>query len=260
MAPTPDAGSDWETAIIAERGVSVWVDDMLDTDQRHGARVKAAGAKRATLDDLGSGAAGADLHIAALASLQGQPLAGARVLSGLQFLILNPEIGKLRRPRTGHGSWVVTLGGTDTWGVTVKVVRCLAGTDRAVTVVTGPGFRHGAKLKAVTPRHFEVKAGVPSLVAELARHDVAVTGGGITAFEACASGLACIVVANEPFEIPFGRHLQSLGCARFAGHHQELREAALLEPLAVAEMSAAGLSGVRADGLERVCDEIAKLA
>ena len=36
---------------------------------------------------------------------------------------------------------------------------------------------------------------------EMSRHDLAVTGGGMTPFEANAAGLPCIVVANETFEI-----------------------------------------------------------
>ena len=260
IAPVRQLDADWETPLIAETGTAVWIDDRLDTDARHASRVKSAGVRRVTFDDRGSGARLADLHVAALAFLQGAPLEGARVLTGIDYLILNPDIVPLRRLRRQARRWIVTLGGTDTWGATVSAVKVLAETDREVTVVLGPGFRHEAELEAVIPSRFQVKRNLPSLIEELSRHDVAVTGGGITAFEACASGLPTVVIASENFEIPVGRHLAALGCARFAGHHAAFDRTALSASIAAEAMSAAGLARVPADGLERVCREVTGLA
>ena len=254
-----DVDSGWETSLIAELKIQVWINDRLDTDVRHALRVTDAGAQLITFDDRGSGAEYADLHVAALAFLQGEHLGGRRLLTGIEYLILNAEIKVLRRMRKDSKRWIVTLGGTDTWGVTPKVVTALAERDCDVTVVLGPGFRHYAELNAVLPPRFQVKQGVPSLIAELAAHDVAVTGGGITAFEACSSGLPTIIVANEHFEVPVGRYLADLGCARFAGHYSSADWDVLRSTLPIEAMSAAGLAQVPADGVDRVWKAIAEL-
>ena len=94
----------------------------------------------------------------------------------------------------------------------------------------------------------------------MSRHDLAITGGGITAFEAAASGLPIVAVANERFEVPAAKHLARLGAARYAGHHSNLDEAAFVLPQDITTMSAAGLTQVPLNGVERVCQLMQGLA
>jgi spore coat polysaccharide biosynthesis predicted glycosyltransferase SpsG len=258
-ADVTDATSSWERTIVSQFGVTAWINDRLDTDRRHVARLKSLGVRTITFDDDGDGAPLYDLHVAALALIQGKQPKGRRALSGLEYLVLDPAIGPLRRKRNEGKRWVVCLGGADTYGVTVRVVELLKDSSASVTVLLGPAFRHDEELSHVIPVRFGIKRGVPSVPAELASHDVAVTGGGITAFEACCSGLPTIVVANERHEIPLGLHLASLGCARFAGHYSSVTAQAFTEPLPIVDMSEAGLERVPANGLAAVCDELQAL-
>jgi len=254
-----DDASDWEGRRIDEDAIQVWINDRLDTDPRHADRVKRRGVSLVTFDDRGAGAARADLHIAALAFDPDEPLPGRRVLRGVDYLILNPEIARYRRVRQDAGRLLVTLGGTDTWGVTVEVVRCLCAAGRAATVIVGPGFRHDAELAKVSGSAIEVKRGVPSLIAEFARFDLAITGGGITPFEANASGLPCIVVANESFEVPVARELVRLGGSVFAGHHAAMDESVFTRALPIDAMSRAGIAHVNLEGADRVVRELLSL-
>jgi spore coat polysaccharide biosynthesis predicted glycosyltransferase SpsG len=258
-ADVTDATSPWERGIVEKFGVSVWINDRLDTDTRHAGRLRSLGVRTITFDDDGGGAALHDLHVAALATIQGKRPRGKRVLSGLEYLVLDPAIGQLRRKRSEGRRWVVCLGGADTYGVTVRVVELLRDTSASVTVLLGPAFRHDADLSRVIPTRFGVKRAVPSVPTELAAHDVAVTGGGITAFEACCSGLPTIVVANEHHEVPLGLHLERLGCARFAGHYSSVTAEPFANPLPIPEMSQAGLERVPANGLGAVCEELQAL-
>src|SRR5262245_47533611 len=56
----------WEAEIALRHEAKVWVNDRLQTDADHAIRVKKLGLRLVTFDDLGSGAARADLHVAAL--------------------------------------------------------------------------------------------------------------------------------------------------------------------------------------------------
>jgi spore coat polysaccharide biosynthesis predicted glycosyltransferase SpsG len=255
----PAQAAQWASEAIRRHAPRVWLNDRLDTDLAHAQAVKAAGVALATIEDRGPGASLADLHIASLV-FTGEPLAGRRVLRGLDYLILNPEIAQWRRERHEARSLLVTLGGTDTYGATVKAVALLRKQGRAATVIVGPGFQHHEALRAELTADFTLKVGVPSMIEEMGRHDLAITGGGVTSFEAAASGLPVVAIANEWFEVPMARHLASLGAARFAGHHSALDESAFAVPADVTAMSAAGLARVPLNGAERVCEALLELA
>lgn len=256
VVPLCDPSQDWETTAIARHGIRVWIYDKHRTDRRSTKRVAAQRIPIVIFDDGGDGAVDADLHIAALAYDPDKELAGRKILRGFDYLVLNPEIASYRRVRTSADSYIVTLGGADTHGVTPKVVRLLARLGRPATVVLGPTFAHDDELAAVSSAGFAIKRNVPSLVKELAQHDVAITGGGITPLEANALGLPCIVVANEDFEVSTGRALESIGTAIFAGHHRTVDETAFTRPLAIEAMSRAALDHISLDGTRRVVEAI----
>lgn len=254
-----DDVSGWQTRLVAEHRLRLWIDDRLDTTAAHARRIKEAGLPLVTFDDRGGGATAADLHVAALALEETEILKGQKILRGLDYLILNPEIARHRRLRIKSESLLVTLGGTDTWGTTVKVVEILADLGRRATVIVGPGFRHHDALAHVLTGDFVVKESVPSLVAEMAEHTLAVTGGGITAFEAQASGLPAVIVANEDFEVPVGRTLEKLGGAVFAGHYGAIDRSVFARELPVETMSRAAMVAVGLQGTDNVVAEIEAL-
>ncbi len=250
----------WAPAAIQRIRARLWINDRLDTNLVQAQAIKQTGLPLVTFDDRGAGASLADLHIAALAFAAGQPLGGRHVVRGLEYLILNPEITRYRRLRMRVEKILVSLGGSDTHGATLKAVAMLRRRGLGATVVIGPGFEHPPAIDEESHTTFAVKVNVPSLIEEMGRHDLAVVGGGITAFEAAASGLPAIVIANEDFEVPVAQHLASLGVARYAGHHSALDDAALAVPQDVASMSTAGLSKIPLNGVEKVCQLIQELA
>lgn len=259
VVPLLDPQSPWEAAVVHKDGVTVWINDRHRTDAGHTARLKALDLSLVTFDDRGTGAVDADLHIAGLAFDPTERLYGKRVLRGLDYVILNPEIERYRRLRHTAGRMIVTLGAADTYGATVEIVRHLGKIGREATVVVGPAFRHHAELAAVATPAFAIKCAVPSLIEELSHHDLAVTGGGVTPLEALASGLPCIVVANEPFEIPVGRALQKEGCALFAGHYSEMDPAVFMRELQIETMSRIALDRIGLDGTRRVVEALLAL-
>jgi len=249
-----DLESGWEHTAIVKNNITLWINDRLDTDIEHARKVKANRIPLITFDDHGSGASLSDIHIAAL-SFDAEENLGKKVLLGSKYLILNPEIAKYRRLRKSINSIIVTLGGSDTYGVTAKIVKKLASQDKTATVIIGPGFEHVSELKDVLSDGFIVKQEVPSLIKEFSDHDLAITGGGITPFEANASGIPCIIVANELFEIPVGKKLQEMGGAVFAGYHTEL-EYEFDFNLPIEKMSKNALSVVSLTGSELIVKEL----
>jgi spore coat polysaccharide biosynthesis predicted glycosyltransferase SpsG len=255
--PLQDAG--WEAEQIRADGIHVWVDDRLATTAAHARSVLAAGARLATLNDSGSGAALADLHIAAVPLAEPATPPGRRVLTGLQYLVLDPATARLRRARKGMHSLVVSMGGSDTYGLTVEVARQLRMRKRPATIVIGPGFAHEAELAGVVDGSFTLKRGLRSLPEEFARHDLAITAGGVTPFEANAAGLPCIVIGAESWEECAGMMLAELGGCLYAGPREHIDWSVLDRPLAIAQMSESALAAVPADGAHRVAKELLAL-
>lgn len=250
--PLDNFQDDWESTVARRHGIRLWINDRLNTNLHHARRVKALGLPLVSFDDRGTGAELTDVNVVALDFDKSTHLGGSRVLRGPDYLILNPEIARYQRLRTNARSLLVTLGGSDTHGVTVNIVKHLASVHRTATVIVGPAFAHLEALNAVMTPLFKLMSGVPSLIKEFNRHDLAITGGGITPFEAAASGLPCVVIANEHFEIPVGHGLARLGVAVFAGHHEDIDWRLLSTDLPVAEMSRLGLERVGLDGCRRV--------
>ncbi len=251
-----DLQSDWERQLIQKHGIDVWVNDRLDTDARHARRIKDTAVRLVTFDDRGEGAAMADLHVAALIFDEVRELKGRKVLSGVQYLILDKGIDDYRRQRLALNKIVISMGGSDTYGVTVQVVEMLKGSKIPVTVIVGPGFEHLERLQQVMPDHFDLRVNVPSLAEAFAEFDLAFTAGGVTPFEACASGLPCVVVATERFEIPVGKNLEKLGVALYVGYYKDMKEIDVDSSINVQAMSERAMLCVDTKGAERVYEEI----
>jgi spore coat polysaccharide biosynthesis predicted glycosyltransferase SpsG len=254
-----DLKNNWEAKLIAKYGINVWINDRLDTDIRHAGNVKAAQIKLITFDDHGSGAALADLHFAPLVFEEVEKLQGRKVCQGTDYLALNSDINRFKRLRKTAGRLLVTLGGSDTHGVTLKVVDVIKKRTQSATVVIGPAFEYRDELERIIPDGYQLKDSVPSLIQEFSLHDLAITGGGVTPFEANASGLPCIIVANERFEIPAAKHLHQIGSSVFAGHWSELGEDLLDRKLEIERMSRTGMEQITTGGVRNIYREIRAL-
>lgn len=254
-----DMRTNWETTLIFKHGISVWINDRLDTGQAHARNVKNNRVALVTFDDRGSGAAFADLHFAPMVFSGQEKLQGKRVLTGTKYLVLNNEIDTCKRQRQGLESILVTLGGSDTYGVTIQVVNFLKTMSRGATVVVGPAFQHHEQLKQVMNENFRVKQDVPSLIQEFVHHDLAITGGGMTPFEANASGLPCIIIANERHEIEIGNYLAGVGSSIFAGYYKDIAARNFDMNLNIKEMSRIGMAAIATSGTKNIFREIAAL-
>jgi spore coat polysaccharide biosynthesis predicted glycosyltransferase SpsG len=255
-----DYSSNWETRIINKYDVKCWVNDRLDTAQRHANNVKSIDIRLITFDDLGGGAKNSDINICGL-FFNRNNIEGKKVLKGINYLILNSEIDLYKRKRDNIKNILVTLGGSDTYGVTIKIIELLKANNIKATIHIGPSFKHSEALHDVLTDEYRVIRNIPSLIEEFSKYDLSITGGGITPFEANASGLPCLVVANEYFEIPNCEFLEGLGCSKFIGHHSEIIETFFnnLTLLDIKSMSKLGMLNINSGAAHKIYRKIMQL-
>ena len=254
-----DSNSQWESLLISKDNISIWINDRLNTDIIHAKKIKSKNIPLVTFDDRGEGAVLSDINIAALSFDPAEQLYGSKTLRGIDYLILDPLIESYARLRTKISSVLVTLGGSDTYGVTVNVVEQLKAMNLDATIVVGPAFMHLDILNNVLTERFILKQNVSSMIKEFHYHDLAITGGGITPFEANASGLPCVIIANEVFEVPIGSALQKLGTSIFAGHHKSFLLPSFIDHLSLEKMSKTGMQKISTNGVQRVVKVLMEL-
>lgn len=255
-----DSLNNWETCIIEKYAIEYWINDRLDINIQHSIHVKENNCKLIHFDDFGSGAKMCDLNICGL-YFKGKNIEGKKILKGNDYLVLNQEIKKFQRLRSNVGNILVSLGGSDTYGVTITILRILKKYKIKATIHLGPSFKHFKQLEHEVTSDYKIITKVPSLIEEFNKYDLAITGGGITPFEANASGLPCLIIANELFEIQSGEFLQKLESSKFLGYLTNINESIFsdLLQLNIAHMSLNGLQKIKLDANKKIYNEIIRL-
>ena len=246
-----DVQSQWERKLIAKYHIDIWVLDKFATSVAMAANIVRQNIMLVAIDDSGEGAALVDIHFCGM--LFGERN-GKKIFAGKDYLILNPEIVDCRRKRTTLDKILVTLGGSDTYGVTVQVVEILKRKGMVADIVIGPNFRHRKELAAAITEEFHVYENVPSLIKFMRAYDFAITGGGVTCFETSASGLPSLIIANEIHEIPIGQYVASFKGAKFAGYYKNIDERLFGEiyDMSLVEMSNNALQAFQLNGLDNI--------
>lgn len=255
-----DVQSNWEMQLIKKYHVKVWLNDKYQTDRRLYEHVKETPqVVLCAIDEESESADLLDIHFVGMVFQSDFVPRGKKIYRGTEYIVLNEEIRKYRRIRTRAGNVIVSLGGSDTYGVTVKVLKILKQKHVKADIVTGPSFEHKKELEGELTEDYSVYHDVPSLIEKFSEYDVAVTGGGMTCLETAALGIPCIIVANETFEIATAQYMENAGCAVFAGFHEEIDvEKFNISQLEMEEMSRAALDHVTLDGAKHIYGKIQK--
>ena len=206
--PTDSAEEDIIEAGLIEHGPpDLWIFDMLDTHTDWIHRIKRRATSVVCFDDREGGPLAADLVINAIVGCWDSSITGEHVLSGPRYAIIDPDILPLprsRRLQTRDLRLGVSMGGSDTHGVTVKLAQVLTRLpDIDVTFFLGPHFLHEDDVQAVLAGNdccCAVRRAVPDLHRELTAMDAVICGGGQTLFELCSLGMPILAFANEVHE------------------------------------------------------------
>ena len=174
-------------------GSRVLVNDILDTTPEDVLPALILGYRVVNIEDLGPGAAYADLVINALYG--DGPARGA--LTGPAYTTLRPEFSGLpeKTIRDQVQRLLVTFGGADPANLSGRVGAALVGQlDCELRLIQGPGSR------PVDVEGVEVIRSSANVAEEMLEADIVITSAGRTVYEAAATGTPVIVVAQNSRE------------------------------------------------------------
>jgi spore coat polysaccharide biosynthesis predicted glycosyltransferase SpsG len=189
----------------------VVVDDPNTADARRWIQAsRAAGARVVTLHDLGLGCRDADLVIDGSVTRTPQSAPRGRLLAGPRFAVLDPNLRAEARSEV-TGRVLIALGG----GPHLRRAEAIARTviDRnpnaQVRIVAGfvntpsrPALRRAGNRPAVSADRVSRIGPTRGLGPELQRASVAVVGGGVSLYEACALGVPAVTVPVVKGQLP----------------------------------------------------------
>jgi len=124
---------------------------------------------------------------------------------------------------------LVTMGGSDPQGMTLKAVKALEMLDEDfdAVVVLGAGFQHKDELDNLLydcKHHFDVKANVQNMAEIMAQSDLAVASFGVTAYELAAMGVPAIYLCLTEDHAESALAFVEEGMAVCLGVSQQLAE------------------------------------
>ena len=125
------------------------------------------------------------------------------LFSGWQWVLLRQEFVDCRNNRssdqTGKPAVLVTMGGSDPKGLTLKAVEALEDLDQniRVLVLIGPGFSHKERIEVKLKRsqlQYRVYKNYSEPGCLFAKADLAVASFGVTAYELAATGVPSVLL------------------------------------------------------------------
>lgn len=286
LAPRPwpwqAAEGDAALAAVAARPPAVVVVDHRRPDLDLHRALADLGCPVAVIDQLGGAAVAADLLVnpSPVADWQTYEVHGPapRHLRGPAHALLRPDIRAAAAAppwwqRRRQPNILVTMGGVDRTGATLRVVAAAAALDPspAIEVVVGAGFPHLDRLRALDvwdrPERTLDRA-VPDLGARIRQAGLVVCAGGNTLYEIAHLESAAVVLWEDPHEEVMGRAFAEAGAARLVGNGLETPLEAITETLAglvtdpdaCRALGRAGRHLVDGQGADRVAAEILALA
>lgn len=257
-----DYYSDWETALIHKYRINIWINDRMETCIESAKKIKHNDVLLCAFDDTGSGRLLTDVNFMSL-TFKKESLFNNKEYYGIDYLILNEEIKKYRKKRTTVKRILVSMGGSDTFHLTTRLYQFFKNTEfqkYSITLILGPANQDEI-VQNEKCDWIQLKESVPSLIQEFINYDLAITGSGITPFEACATGLPCLTISSEPHEIQISKFLENLGCTIYLGTKENVDFEEIktcISDMDIEKMSQTGLDRIPLNGLENVIEVIEK--
>ena len=259
------------------------INDVLDASEATLKLQRENAAKIICLDDTKYGFQYAHAVINPIVFLKATPATHQNpcpYYPGPSYMVLDSRYTDIK---TSQDTWnwrgkrlLVTMGGTDSWDITPKVIRSLSpfftGEGFHLSVTVGPGF---AKRNVLIEWINKFSNGAVTIYSDppwlgdvMYEHDLIICGGGITLYEGAVLGRPILAIANEPHEVQsIDLFLANGNVLAYVGYRddwpetrlQELVRTKLSAPEALIRLRSKGLRLVDGKGLERVVDIISYL-
>jgi spore coat polysaccharide biosynthesis predicted glycosyltransferase SpsG len=146
---------------------------------------------------------------------------------GADFAILREEFIELhKKEKTFSGTSrkvLVTMGGIDRTGATLRILEALKQLDKTVNseIILGGGFAHLVEFKRIFKGLSEhtctYAQGVDDLAARMQKADVVISAGGNTVYEMACVGTPGIVLWEDPHEDKVGQAFAEKGIVLHLG-------------------------------------------
>jgi hypothetical protein len=216
-----------------------------------------AGIAVASIHDLGLAFCGADLVIDG--SIVPPATVPPGLLAGTQYAILDPSVTAERGQRRDPNTVLIALGGGAHMGTALAIADALQDARPELRVRIAGGF---ASRKRPAGRGVACLGPLDGLAPELARCAVAITGGGVSLYEAAALDTPVVAwpVVDSQRRTVVGFQRRGLAAAVLPGTHR-IRRAVKAVVAAMADTSQRRTSDtIDGRGAERVAEAIARLA
>jgi len=240
-----------------ERRISVIAADSYALSTEYFLGIGKIGTTVAVLDDLADRELPVHLVVNGSAGAEQLRYRGGvqtRFLLGPQYILLRPEFAAApdRTIRDRVERVLVTVGGSDPHGLTVRLMQWIAKTLGAVKqdVVVGPLFQYTDSIRATTQTSTETITLHESPVAMrvlMLNADLALCGGGQTTYELAATGTPAIAIRTAENQTINLKGLSNAGSLAWAGNANDTD----LETRVKQELTAVAGDAARRDAMSR---------
>ncbi len=202
--PVLNANESFESVARQARAAAIVLDVRDKTPRAEVRRLRKDGVLIATIDDPTDRRLDADLAfyppIPQLRRMKWRGFTG-KILAGWKWVVLRTQFamraGSQSKIANRKPKILVTMGGSDPAGLTLKAVMALSRLHDPfkATVLLGPAFCHDralARILKTAGSRFVVKRNVLNVAALMKRADLAVASFGVTAYELAACGVPAV--------------------------------------------------------------------
>jgi UDP-2,4-diacetamido-2,4,6-trideoxy-beta-L-altropyranose hydrolase len=194
----------------------------------------------------------------------------AKLLAGPEYFVMRGEFSQPpvggRVVRDPADNVLVTMGGSDPKSLTAKVLRALLPLELELSVVTGVAFNAAllAEIRELLGGRGELIHQAWNMAALMRRADLVVSAGGLTKYEAAATGTPLVLLSQNEFEAGMSEAFARHGMAHNLGLGSEVEVTAIATAVRDLlgdaprrrEMSARGSGLIDGRGAERVIEVI----
>ena len=174
------------------------------------------------------------------------------------------------RPLSNRPTLLVTMGGSDPHGLTLRCARALSRLDPGFRArfLIGPGLADGAAVARQVVslnRNFETIEGADDLATEIAGADLALAAFGVTAYELAAAGVPAIYLCLTEDHASSASAFEGAGMGVSLGVADDVSDRAIAQMVVrtssdaprLREMRAAGLMTIDGNGAARIAADLA---
>jgi len=134
---------------------------------------------------------------------------------GPSYVILNPSFRELKHKRKRIGTVrniLITMGGSDPKGITIKALNALApiSGDVEVTIHVGPAFRFKDELSRLSEKlqkNYTIRENVKVIAELMSNADIALASGGNSMYELAYLGIPSIIICQNRHQNEFASTL-----------------------------------------------------